>query len=125
VQGHEHCSFGVNATVLERVKRWVLAVLAMLDCSSLNQTVMVNKKASAMSEEQSARGCARLRSRREERRFLTRSVRRGVLRVSGRRASPTPPCGRFRLACGASNKGQCEERSGSIQIKDYVWKYFA
>jgi hypothetical protein len=30
----------------------------------------------------------------------------------GTKGVPVPPFGRIRLACGASNKGQCEERGG-------------
>jgi len=59
--------------------------------------------------------CAWLRCRREERRFLTRPALRGVLVVSGRRASRKPrPSGGFDLASGGSNKGHDEKRDCNL-----------
>ena len=61
--------FRLSAPVLAAGKGWVLAVLAMLGPSG------------------PARGCARLRSRRQKAPPLPSAVRRGGVEVSGRRVS--------------------------------------
>jgi hypothetical protein len=89
--------------VLERVKRWVLAVLAMLA-----------RKGRA------ARGSARLRSRRvKDAALLTRSARRSLLRGSGRSTSL-----RFSTACGASNKARgLESKIVSLILLEKIAHY--
>ena len=76
--------------MLGRVKRWVLAVLAML-----------------ARKERAARGSVRLRSRRQEAALLTRPARGALVMASGRRASAR--FARFDRASGGSNKGLDEE----------------
>lgn len=71
-----------SATVLGRVKRWVLAVLAMLARPS---TVIGSPPLSAW---RAARGSVRLRSRRvKDATLLTRPVRHSRRKASGREAS--------------------------------------
>ena len=94
----------LGITVLERVKRWVLAMLALLlTPPPKSQPATLNTK----SEQQ---GCAWLRSRRFAA-LLTRPPLRDLRKVSGRRASRPPPLrGGFDLASGGSNKGLGEEK---------------
>ena len=93
--------------MLERVKRWVLAVLAML-----------------AREERAARGSARLRSRRPKRAaLLTRSARRGVLEVSGRRASPFRPSGGFDSPPAGRTKGMTKKERAKRGSKTPVDAY--
>ena len=91
--------------MLGRLKRWLLAMLALPH----TQYSLCGQFQSFCRECGTGLRVAPVPPRRAA--LLTRPALRGVLEVSGRRASrKSPPFGRVRLACGASNKGHDEGR---------------
>ena len=79
----------------------------MLACPSLKPPSQGHRQAAVVSEGQSARGSAPAAQRGAA--LLTRSALRGVLEVSGRRASPFRPSGGFDSPPAGRTKGMTKE----------------